>query len=472
MKPSLAILVTLATGSLLATNSVAKQPNIIFVLADDLGYGDLGCYGQRKIQTPCLDRMAAEGMRLTQFYAGSTVCAPSRCVLMTGLDTGHCLIRGNANVPLRPQDVTVARMLKGAGYATGLVGKWGLGEAGSTGIPTRQGFDSFFGYLNQVHAHNYYPAFLWRNEQQVALKNVVPEGNRGEFGQGWATRKVDYSHDLFASEALKWIENHKDSPFFLYLAFTIPHANNEGMQATKNGQEVPDLGIYKDKDWPEPSKAYAAMVTRMDTDLGRLFSLLKRLGLDDNTLVLFTSDNGPQREGGNPPTFFKSAGPLRGIKRDLYEGGIREPFIAHWPGRIQAGTVSDHVGYFGDFFATAAELAGVQPPPGLDSVSFLPMLLGQVEKQKAHEYLYWEFHEGGFKQAVRMDDWKAVRLGVGKPLELFDLKSDLGERNDMAAQHPEVVAKIETILKTVRTDSPDWPVRSGSPSKAKRKAKS
>ena len=362
-------------------------------------------------------------------------------------------------------------MLKGAGYATGLIGKWGLGEAGSTGIPTRQGFDSFFGYLNQVHAHNYYPGFLWRNEQQVALKNVVPEGDRGEFGQGWAIRKVEYSHDLFASEALRWIERQKGGPFFLYLALTIPHANNEGMQATGNGQEVPDLGVYKNTDWPEPSKAYAAMVTRMDADLGRMSTLLKRLGLDNNTLVLFTSDNGPQKEGGNPPAFFQSGGPLRGIKRDLYEGGIREPFIARWPGHIQAGKVSDHVGYFGDFFATAADLAEAQSPAGLDSISFLPAMLGQATKQKTHEYLYWEFHEGGFKQAVRMADWKAVRLGVGKPLELFNLKSDLGEQTDVASQHPEIVARMEAILKTARTDSPDWPVKSGNPPKSKRKAR-
>lgn len=472
MKSSIALLLALTAAPLLAADSVAKRPNIIFVLADDLGYGDLGCYGQKKIDTPCLDRMAAEGMRFSQFYAGSTVCAPSRCVLMTGLHTGHCLIRGNARVPLRPQDVTVARLLKGAGYATGLIGKWGLGEAGSTGVPTRQGFDGFSGYLNQAHAHNYYPAFLWRNEQRVSLRNEVPEGAHGEFGQGWATRKVEYSHDLFASEALQWIERQRGEPFFLYLALTIPHANNEGMQATGNGQEVPDLGLYKDKDWPEPSKGYAAMVTRMDADLGRMFALLRRLGLDNNTLVLFTSDNGPQKEGGNPPAFFQSGGPLRGIKRDLYEGGIRVPFIARWPGHIEAGTVSDHVGYFGDFFATAAELAGARSPAGLDSISFLPALLGETERQKTHEYLYWEFHEGGFKQAVRMVDWKAVRLGVGKRLELFNLKADLGERTDVAAQHPEIVARIEVILKTARTDSPDWPVKSGNPANPKIKARS
>ncbi len=462
----------LAASPVAAVDSVVKQPNIIFILADDLGYGDLGCYGQKKIHTPCLDRMAAEGMRFTQFYAGSTVCAPSRCVLMTGQNTGHCLIRGNARVPLRPQDMTVAKLLKRAGYATGLIGKWGLGEAGSSGVPTKQGFDSFFGYLNQHHAHNYYPAFLWRNEERVAMANVVPGAALGEFGQGWATKRVEYSHDLFTKEALQWIEKHDGGPFFLYLALTIPHANNEGMRATTNGQEVPDLGVYKDKNWPEPSKAYAAMVTRMDADLGRMFALLKKLGLDDNTLVLFSSDNGPQKEGGNPPTFFESGGPLRGIKRDLYEGGIRVPLLARWPKHIQPGAVSDHIGYFGDFLATAAELAGVQVPSGLDSISFLPTLLGQTQNQKTHEYLYWEFHEGGFKQSIRMGNWKAVRLGVGQPLELFNLKSDLGEHADVAAQHPDTVARIEAILKTVRTDSADWPIKSGNRSGKKRESTS
>jgi len=439
-------------------------PNMIFILADDLGYGDLGCYGQKKIQTPCLDRMAAEGLRFTQFYTGATVCAPSRCVLMTGKHTGHCWVRGNAGKKdnpqkqiLQPQEVTVAKLLKQAGYATALIGKWGLGDPGSSGLPTRQGFDYFFGYLSQFHAHNYYPAFLWRNEERVSLKNVVP-GN-DEFGQGWATKQVEYSHDLFAAEALRWVSEHKGGPFFVYLAVTIPHANNEGTRGTGNGQEVPDHGIYKDEDWPEPSKGYAAMVTRMDVDIGRLFTLLKKLGLDDKTLVMFSSDNGPQKEGGNPPTFFESSGPLRGIKRDLYDGGIRPPFIARWPGHVPPGRVTDHIGYFGDFMATAAELAGVEPPPGLDSISFVPTLLGQAEKQKAHEHLYWEFHEGGFKQAVRMGDWKAVRLGPKQPLELYNLKADLAEQHDVAAQHPEMVGRLTKLLATAREDSPNWPVR-------------
>jgi arylsulfatase A-like enzyme len=444
------------------------KPNIIFILADDLGYGDLGCYGQKKIKTPHLDRMATEGMRFTQFYAGSTVCAPSRCVLMTGNDTGHCFIRGNARMSLRPQDTTVAEVLKDAGYATGLVGKWGLGEAGSSGVPTKQGFDYFFGYLNQNHAHNYYPAFLWRNEDRMPLKNVVPGGARGEFGQGWATKKAEYSHDLFAAEALMWIEKKRDGPFFLYLALTIPHANNEAMHASGNGQEVPDLGIYRDKNWPEPSKAYAAMVTRMDADIGRLLGLLKTLGIDRDTLVIFSSDNGPQKEGGNSPTFFASNGFLRGMKRDLYEGGIRVPFIAHWPGHIKAGSVSDHVGYFGDFPATAAELAAVEPPANLDAISLVPTLLGQGKKQKWHEYLYWEFHEGGFKQAVRMGDWKALRLGMEKTVELYNLKNDLGEKIDVAAQHVDILAKMEGYLKSGRTESPDWPIKSANQLKAKK----
>lgn len=457
----------------------APKPNIIFILADDLGYGDLGCYGQKKIQTPCLDRMAADGVRFTQFYAGSTVCAPSRCVLMTGLHTGHCWVRGNAGKNnargqiLRPQDVTVAKVLRDAGYATALVGKWGLGEPDTSGVPARHGFDHFFGYLNQLHAHNYYPAFLWRGEERVTLKNEVPPGNvgDGEFGQGWATKRVEYSHDLFASDALKWIDKNRSQPFFLYLAVTIPHANNEGLRGTGNGQEAPDFGIYKDKDWTEPNKGYAAMVTRMDTDIGRMLALLKRLGLDERTLVIFSSDNGPQKEGGADFEFFDSNGPLRGMKRDLYDGGIRTPFIARWPGRIKAGSVSDHVGYFGDFMATASELAGVEPPPNLDSISFVPTLLGQPERQKRHDYLYWEFHERGFAQAVRMGDWKAVRLGTKKPVELYDLKTDLGEQRDVAAQHPEVIAKVEAILKSARTDSECFPIREGAGKKPGAKKK-
>jgi len=439
-------------------DALRQQPNIIFILADDLGYGDLGCYGQKRIKTPNLDRMAAEGMLFTNHYAGSTVCAPSRCVLMTGLHSGHCLVRGNARVPLRPSDITVAELLNKAGYATGIIGKWGLGEPGSTGIPNKKGFDYWFGYLNQRHAHNYYPEYLWRNEEKVRLKNEVRPVNPPG---GVATKRVEYSHDLFAKESLAFVERNKDKPFFLYLAYTIPHANNEARQ---KGMEVPDYGIYKNKDWPEPQKGHAAMITRMDGDIGKLFARLKKLRLDENTLVMFSSDNGPHREGGNNPDFNDSNGPLRGIKRDLYEGGIRVPMLVRWPGKIKAGSVSDHISAFWDFLPSCAELAGIKTPDGIDGVSMIPTLMGQAKKQKKHRFLYWEFHEQGKKQAVRMGDFKAVRLKVAKnpngPLELYNLKTDIGEKHNVAERHPKVVAEIERYLKTSRTPSKDWPLPS------------
>lgn len=439
-----------------ASGADAGSPNIIFILADDLGYGDLGCYGQKTIQTPNIDRMAVEGMRFTDHYAGSTVCAPSRCCLMTGLHTGHALIRGNANVPLRPSDVTIAELLKTAGYATGIIGKWGLGEADSTGIPNRQGFDYWFGYLNQRHAHNYYPTFLWRNEEKVRLENEVQDVNPPG---GVATKRVQYSHDLFAEEAPAFVERNKGRPFFLYLAYTIPHANNE---AKDKGMEVPSLEPYADKDWPEPQKGHAAMITRMDRDIGRLMALLKELGLDNNTLVMFSSDNGPHKEGGGDPAFFNSSGPLRGYKRAVYEGGIRVPLIARWPGRIAAGAVSGHVSAFWDFLPTCCDLAGVQAPEGIDGISILPTLLGRVRQQVRHEFLYWEFHEQGKKQAVRMGDWKGVRLNVAKdpdgPIELYNLKDDMGETRNIAARQPEIVAKIEDYMKAAHAPSEHWPM--------------
>ena len=447
------------------TAAAADRPNIVFILADDLGYGDLGSYGQRVIQTPRLDRMAAEGIRFTQFYAGSTVCAPSRSVLMTGQHLGHTWVRGNAGAgnmiiqSLRDEDITVAEMLKRAGYATALIGKWGLGEVGQPGHPLRQGFDMFFGYLNQVHAHNYYPEFLWRGLEKVQLSNVVQPAPRayGGFRGGWATVRKEYSHDLFMEEALGWIERHKDGPFFLYLALTIPHANNEGTRGTGNGQEVPDYGIYAREDWPEPDKGQAAMITRMDRDVGRLLDLLRRLGIDKNTLVLFSSDNGPHVEGGNDPLRFNPSGPLRGMKRDLYEGGVRVPFIAWWPGKIQPNRTSDHVGYFGDFMATACELAGVEPPAGIDSVSFLPTLLGETSRQQQHDYLYWEFYERGSAQAVGMGHWKAVRqpMWTGR-IELYDLSRDPAERYDIARAHPDVVRKVRAIMRQAHVHNDNW----------------
>jgi len=444
-------------------STTPNRPNIIFILADDLGYGDLGSYGQKTIKTPNVDRMAAGGMRFTQCYAGSTVCAPSRCCLMTGLHTGHARVRGNSGlvagrpgtgrarrrvlVPLRPGDVTVAELLKDAGYTTGIVGKWGLGEPDTTGIPNRQGFDYWFGYLNQHRAHNYWPDYLWKNEEKYPLPNVLVRDNI-------AGKKKVYSHDLFTDEALDFIKRHKSGPFFLYIAYTIPHANNE---AGREGMEVPSDAPYTNEDWPQQQKNHAAMITRMDADIGKSMGLLSELGIDQNTIVFFSSDNGPHREGGADPEFFESAGPLRGIKRDLYEGGIRVPMIVRWPGTIAPGAVSDEVWAFWDFPATAAELAGAIAPANIDGISMLPGLLGR--EQKDHEYLYWEFHEGGFSQAIRMGDWKAVRKGTDQPIELYNLAVDVGEKDNIAAQHPTIVARIDTLLETARTDSELFPVR-------------
>ncbi|HEU5079174.1 MAG TPA: arylsulfatase [Opitutaceae bacterium] len=427
-----------------------NPPNIIFILADDLGYGDLGCYGQTRIQTPNLDRLAAQGIRFTQFYAGAPVCAPSRSVLMTGQHTGHTTVRGNAKVNLHADEVTIARVLKSAGYATGLVGKWGLGAEKSVGAPTRQGFDFFYGYVDQTMAHNYYPAFLVRNEERVLLRNVVP--NPGPYGQGVATVKVDYSADLIANEAENFVRDHRSEPFFLYFAATLPHANGE---EKPDGMEVPDYGPYAKEKWPTPSKGYAAMVTLLDSQVGRLVNEIETLGLADNTIILFASDNGPHREGGNVPEFFNSSGPLRGVKRDVYEGGIRVPLIVRWPGHAPAGRTSDHIGYFGDFMATFAELAGRPTPPGTDSISLVPTLTGHESAQKKHDYLYWEFYEGASAQAVRRGHWKAVRspMLTGK-IELYDLSKDLGEQHDIAAQHPEIVARLRADMEEAHVPSP------------------
>jgi len=436
-----------------------SKPNIIFILADDLGYGDLGCYGQKQIRTPNLDRMAAQGMRFTDHYAGSTVCAPSRCSLMTGLHTGHTYVRGNREIqpmgqlPLPPDTPTLPKMLQQAGYRTALIGKWGLGGPGSTGAPNHQGFDYFFGYLCQRHAHNYYPEFLFRDDQRVPLKNKVPGGR--EDGAGVAAEKVEYSYDLMEQEALKFIAENRAGPFFLYLAVTLPHANNEG---GKNGMEVPDYGVYTDKDWPDAEKGRAAMISRLDRGVGRVLHALKDLGIDENTIVFFTSDNGPHREGGSDPDFFDSNGPWRGIKRDLYEGGIRVPLIARWPGRIKAGAVANHVSAFWDFLPTFAVLAGGKAPEKTDGLCLTPTLLGLLGKQKQHECLYWEFHERGSAQAVRFGRWKAIRL-PGKTIELYDLQADPGETTDVAAEYPQIVAKSRKYMTAARTASEFWPLK-------------
>jgi arylsulfatase A-like enzyme len=437
---------SLAFGARQADGAVRRKPNIIYILTDDLGYGDLGCYGQKLIRTPNTDALAAEGVRFTQHYAGSTVCAPSRCCLMTGLHTGHARVRGNSpRLPLRPEDLTVAEMLKDAGYATGIFGKWGLGEPDTTGVPNKKGFDEWFGYLNQRRAHNYYPEYLWKNQEQYWIKENM-EGKKGV-----------YSHDLFTEESLESIRRNKDKPFFLYLAYTLPHANNELGRETGNGIEVPSDEPYSSEPWPQQEKNFAAMIARMDDDVGRIVKLLKELGIDEDTVIFFTSDNGPHKEGGHDANFFESSGPLRGIKRDLYEGGIRVPMIARWPGKIKPGTVSDQVWSFWDFLPTAAEIAGVKPPEGTDGIGMLSALLGQPQRNP--EYLYWEFYERGFSQAVRMDDWKGVRKSLDGRIELYNLRDDIGEEHDIADEHPETVETIAQIMRTAHTDSPDFPIR-------------
>lgn len=445
-----------------------SPPNIVLIVADNLGYGDLGCYGQRRIKTPHIDRMAAEGMRFTQFYAGSSVCAPSRCVLMTGLHTGHCRIRRNEKIPSRqtllPEDVTIAEILKGGGYATALIGKWGLGEEGSSGLPNRQGFDYFFGYLNQVHAHNYYPDFLWRNQEKVLLPNVVvhPKTFAGYAPPelvGAATKRVQYAPDLFTKEALEFITRQsKTQPFFLYLPYNYPHPNCEAPDLVgRHGAEVPSYGLYADTDWPDTQKGHAAMISRLDADVGRILAALKDQGLDGNTLVMFVSDNGPHRGHGLDPEFNDSNGPFRGALGDLYEGSLRVPLVVRWPGRVPEGKVSDHVAWLADMLATTAEAAGVRPPK-TDGISFLNTLLGRNDDQDQHDYLYWESYGRGKQwedpalgsgpgEAVRMGDWKAIRqpLFTG-PIKLFDLRLDIGERRNVAEKNANVVARMREIM--------------------------
>lgn len=450
----------------------ARPPNIVFILADDLGYGDLGSYGQKTIATPYLDRLAAEGVRFTQFYAGSTVCAPSRSVLMTGRHMGHTTVRGNAGArgliaqTLAPTDVTFAALLKQAGYATGLVGKWGLGESDSSGAPWRQGFDYFYGFLNQTHAHNHFPDHLWRYDARspladprVTLKNdLVPVGNAP--GAGYATNRVEYANDLFFDEARAFVERHRAQPFLLFLSLTVPHANNERSRALGDGQEVPDYGAYADMPWKDAVKGQAAMIARMDAGVGKLMERLRALGLDENTVVLFSSDNGPHREGGPDyaPEFFDASGPLRGIKRDLTEGGIRVPFIVRWPAAIPAGQVSPHVGYFGDVLATFADLAGAAVSGPHDGLSLVPVLRGESERQRRHEYLYWEFYERTFRQAVVLEGrWKGIRAQMDDAtFELYDLQEDLGETRNLAAERPDLVKRLAAIMAGAHVPNEHW----------------
>ena len=452
--------------------SNARKPNIIFVLADDLGYNELGCYGQKWIKTPHIDKLAADGIKLTQHYSGQAVCAPCRCILMTGKHSGHAYIRDNGDPkdgstkqfpfpgqnPIPDSEVTIAEILRERGYQTAAIGKWGLGHFGTSGDPNKQGFDLFFGYNCQRHAHNHYPKFLWRNSEKIEMA-----GNE---------RKLDgkiHSQDEFTREALSFIEKNQKDPFFLYLPYAIPHLSIQTTEKWLNmykkiipEEEYDHRGYLKH---PFPRAGYAAMVTQMDDSVGQIVSLVDKLGLKDNTLIIFTSDNGPtfRRLGGSDSDFFKSAGIFKGLKGSLYEGGIRVPTIAKWPGKINPGTTSDHISAFWDWLPTLSEVAGGQTPKNIDGISMLPAMEGK--EQKKHNYLYWEFPSYGVQQAVRMGDWKGIRQKMSKAkksadlvTELYDLKNDPGENDNLANKHPEIVRKIESIMVEARTPSKLFPL--------------
>jgi len=442
-------------GSFAEPIHAARRPNLIYIMLDDAGYGDLSCYGQKLFSTPHIDALAAEGMKFTDHYSGSTVCAPTRCSLMTGLHTGHAYIRGNREVqpegqaPMPADIVTLPRLLKKAGYVTGAFGKWGLGAPGSVSDPAEH-FDRFFGYNCQRQAHTYYPNHLWNNKTKVPLDGKT------------------YSHDVIQEATLKFIRENKDKAFFCYLPITIPHAAMHAPESAvapfrkKFPQFKDKIGKYRGPLVKNPVAAFAGMMTYMDKGIGEVMALLKELGIDDNTIVLFSSDNGPHLEGGHQPRFFDSNGPLRGFKRDLYEGGIRVPLIARWPGKIKAGSTSDHISAHWDILPTFCELAGAKAPAGIDGISFVPTLLGKADQQKQHEYLYWEFSPQGGKQAVRIGKWKGVRLNVRKdrhsPIQLYDLSTDLSEKKNIAKDHPKIVARIEAAMKDAHVDSPIFPL--------------
>jgi arylsulfatase A-like enzyme len=452
-----------------------QKPNIIYILADDLGYGDLSCYGQKKFKTPNIDLLANSGMLFTRHYAGCTVCAPSRSSLMTGLHTGHTPIRGNkgwdpeGQYPISENTFTLAEMLKQAGYTTGAFGKWGLGFIGTEGDPTKQGFDEFFGFNCQSLAHNYFPEYLWDNNQKVILK-----GNSGN-------QFNEYAPKLIHDRAIKFIEknnsNQTGKPFFLFYPTTLPHAElllpEENMKEFR-GKLLPEK-MYKGAEpgtsgfrtgsygsQAESHAAFAAMVTLLDKQVGEIVAKLKELGLDKNTIIIFSSDNGPHLEGGADPDFFDSNGPLRGYKRDLYEGGIRVPMIACWPAKIKAGSKTDHISAFWDLMPTLAEIAGFPIPKNLDGISFLP-ILSKKGTQNKHENLYWEFHELDGRQALLRNDWKLVRYHVFTPekttTELYNLRTDIGEEKNVSAEHPQLVKEMIGILKNSRIDSDIFPFR-------------
>lgn len=477
MKPQrLWLLYTITCLTLAACTSIADKansaaaphpPNIIYIMADDLGYGDIGSYGQQLIRTPHLDQLAQEGMRFTDHYAGTAVCAPSRCVLMTGKNMGSAAIRGNkqwsphGQIPLPDSEVTVAELLKKAGYTTGMIGKWGLGISETEGNPNKQGWDYFYGYTDQVLAHNYWPEYLVKNGEKVMLSNEVKYLDTTAWHKGYgsfSTLKQEYSNDLFTQEALSFIEREKANPFLLYLPYTLPHDNGEAPPGQR--QEVPDFGSYAAKNWASDSMGYAAMIERLDNYVGQIVKKIDDLGLAENTLIVFTSDNGPMQEYRGFPAFFDSNGPLRGGKRDLYEGGIRIPFIARWQGKIKAGASSKHLSYFSDFLATACDIAGVEVPNNTDGISYLPELLGEAQAQ--HPFIYFEFHERGKSQALRQGKWKAVKndvfMNAEAEWELYDLSTDLSETDNIAKQYPEKVAELDALAKQAHQRDKLWPL--------------
>lgn len=437
------------------------SPNVIFILADDLGYGDLGCYGQTRISTPNLDRMAAEGMQFMQHYAGSTVSAPSRAALMTGRHTGHAQIRGNKEIepegqqPMEAETYTLGKLMQSAGYATGLFGKWGLGYPESESTPRKMGFDEFYGYNCQRKAHTYYPEYLWRNDEKVFLDGNSAGGRRA------------YSQHLIHRQALDFIRKHKDRPFCAMLTYTLPHAElnlpHDSIYKLYENQfeETPFEGAGSYHAVERPRASFAAMVSQLDHYVGEILAELKSLGIDERTLVIFTSDNGPHREGGADPDFFKSYGPLKGFKRDVYEGGIRVPFIVRYPGKVEAGR-SSHISAFWDMMPTFAGLTGTKLPDSVttDGISMLPVLFGESERQE-HDYLYWEFHEQGGRVAVRKGNWKAVLLnakqGLDQPIELYDLSNDIHEDHNLADQYPDVTEEMREVMRNAHSESALFP---------------
>jgi arylsulfatase A-like enzyme len=459
-----------------AQETAGTPPNVILILADDLGYGELGCYGQRKIRTPHLDRLAAEGLRFTQFYAGAPVCAPSRCVLMTGRHLAHAEVRGNREVkpegqlPLSEAVVTVPMLMRGIGYATGAMGKWGLGPVASTGDPNAKGIDYFFGYNCQREAHSYYPGHLWLNRERVLLDNpeVPGHGRIASADEGYGRFYGNqYAPELMMGAARGFLRARRGQRFFLYLPFVEPHLAMQPPQELvdsypEDWDEAPYLGGRGYTPHPRPRAGYAAMITDLDRHVGAIVALVEELGLADETLILFSSDNGPTHDvGGVDTNFFGSAGPLRGRKGSVYEGGLRVPAIARWPGRIAPGTVSGHVAAFQDLMPTLGELCGYEVPTDCDGISFLPTLLGAPERQRAHEHLVWEFPEYGAQRAVRIGRWKAVLRDIGRGndlVELYDLEADVGESKDLAGEHPELVARARAIMRDDRTPNPNFPM--------------